>query len=131
MTNTYLLANNPVNITLEFDDFIAQSRVKKFIISNINPGEEKEDWNLLDIFMISEEENSGSIISKLTSMISTKVKDKRIFESYFKAQRFRVFSHKNLNFCVGKQIVATTPQLIKTSRENLRLIISRDLHSTK
>jgi diacylglycerol kinase family enzyme len=127
LTEVELDISSPVNITLEFDDFLAQSRAKKLIVSNFNPNTEKTAPDMLDVFLSSENPNSSSVVKKLFSYFDNANQDSSLKESFFRTKRVRVFSQKNLNFTIDKEIVGTTPQLICTSEKSLRLITSREI----
>lgn len=129
LTQTHLAISSSVNITLEFDEFIAQTRAKRLIISNINPKDPRLKNNLpdgLDIHLISDESGNSSILEKLFTIFDSTKQDDRLNKSYFRVPRLRVFSHKNLNFIIDKEIIASTPQLIKVSPGRLRLIVNRE-----
>lgn len=127
LISTELKITHPVNITLEFDGFIAQARAKKLLIRNINPTAKDNRNNLLDILLISESEREARPISRLLKYLEISAQSNDVLNtSRFKAPRLRVFSHKNLNFIINKEDVATTPQLIESSPEILRLIVHRD-----
>lgn len=130
LTQTQLSISYPVNITLEFDSFIAQTRAKKLTISNINPKDSRQKDDLsdgLDIHLVSDDPKSSSVIKRFFNILDGVKQDESLNKTYFRAPRLRVFSHKNLNFVIDKETTASTPQLIKISESKLRLIISREI----
>jgi diacylglycerol kinase family enzyme len=126
LISTILNIKQPVNITLEFDDFIAQARASQLSISNFESKNSDERQAQLSISMISEKENDSRGLGRLLNFFEVVQENGPNKLSRFHAKRLRVFSHKNLNFVVNKEDIATTPQMIKVSSNYLRLIISRD-----
>jgi diacylglycerol kinase family enzyme len=131
LTEVKLDIGSPVNITLEFDDFIAQAKAKKLIVSNYNPDYTKTEADMLDIFLSSENPSDAGAIKKILSMFAENKQNEDLKNSFFRTRRVRVFSQKNLNFTIDKGIVGTTPQLICTSQKTLRLIINRETPTPK
>lgn len=117
---------HPVNVTLEFDGFIAQARAKKLVIFNLHPTAKTGMENLLDILLISEAEREARPISRILKYLDISSSNDSLNTSRFKVPRLRIFSHKNLSFVINKENVATTPQLITSSQEVLRLIVHRE-----
>lgn len=131
LTEVQLDISTPANVTLEFESFIAQARAKKLIISNFNPNNDKKETDMLDIFMSSENPNEAGILKKLIHYFDGDGKESNLKDSFFRAPKVRIFSHKNLNFTIDKEIVAPTPQLICTSPKPLRLIVNREIVVSK
>lgn len=126
LISTHLNIKQPVNLTLEFDDFIAQARTSQLTISNFESKDSEDRSEELSISMISEKENDSRTIGRILSFLEISKDDGLNKLSRFHAKRVRIFSHKNLNFLVNREEIATTPQLIKVSSNYLRLIVSRE-----
>lgn len=127
LTEVQLDVSGAANVTLEFDTFIAQSKVKRLVISNLNPNQDKTKLDLLDIYMSSEGSSNGSIVKRFLKYFDGNLKDPSLSNSFFQAKRVRIFSQKNLNFTIDREAVGNTPQLICTSPKPLRLIINREV----
>jgi hypothetical protein len=128
LTSTELSINSPINLTLEFDDFIAQSRTSKITVSNLS-GEPSDQDPVLKIEMVSENQAEGNIIGKIFRYLDSASKNPELKKSLFFCHRLRIFSQKKANFIINNQAVAATPQLITISRKKLRLIVNREVAS--
>ena len=126
LTSTCLQISSPINLTLEFDNFIAQSRTSRICISNLS-GEPSDQDPVLKIEMVSEDQNEGNIIGKIFRYLDNTSKNPELKKSLFFCHRLRVFSQKKANFIINNQIVAVTPQLISISQKKLRLIVNREI----
>lgn len=121
LTNISLELSSPIDITLEFKDFVLQTKAKSLNISNFSEQLCKKDPDFLDITIESINNDQGGFFSKLFGS-----KDKRIGSSHFQARSLRVFTKYQIPFLLDNYIVAKTPQLIETSDEKLRIITSKE-----
>lgn len=126
LTETSLSIGSPVNLTLEFDEYIAQSRTKSLTIYNLLSDKHILNQHILKISFISEAQESGSLLNRFFHYFENKPINSQIKQSQIYTHRVRVFSHKNLSFLINNQPIAETPQLISQSSKPLRLIIARD-----
>lgn len=125
LTETRLDINKPINVTIEFKDYIIQARVKSFNIANFDPAIKKKGLDFLDISMVSVEPESSNILSKISSFFSKNQND-LLSHSLFHARSLRIFTKNQIPIISGNQIIAKTPQLLETTDENLRLITAKN-----
>jgi len=129
LTSTSVSISNPINLTLEFDHYIAQSRVSKLLISNLS-SESDDRVAALKIEMVSENENEKNFIGKIFRYLDNSSNNPEIKKSLIHCHRLRIFSQKKVNFIINNQVVAVTPQLITISPKKLRLIVNREVVSS-
>lgn len=126
LTELYLAINNhPVEVTLEFKDFLIQTRVTNLRISNFNPSIKKIAMDYLDISFLSVEPNSGNLLKKLTSVFKGTHEDALAY-SLLRARSLRIFTKNQIPLTASNIAIAKTPQLIESSDENLRLITAKN-----
>jgi diacylglycerol kinase family enzyme len=126
LTSAQLLLNNPTEITLEFKDFIIQSRMRDLKIANFDLGIKKLDNEFLDINFHSSKPENAAIFSKISSIFKgDKEPNNEKNFSLVRARSLRVFAKSQIPIVSGNEIIAKTPQLIESSDENLRLITAK------
>lgn len=123
LTEVEINAKNPVEVTLEFKDFLLQAKVRDLKISNYNPSIKKISPDHLDITFHSVGLQNPPLFSRLASMFGNHP-DETDF-SIFRARSLRVFTSSQIPIFSGTYQIAKTPQLIESSDDNLRLIIGR------
>ena len=125
MTEAHIDIGKPVNLTIEFKNYIIQVLAKNFMVSNYYPGVKKIGQDYLDVVIESQPPTSSSLIDQIKSMFSTKVVSEAKAISTIRARSMRIFSKKPVPIVSGDKIIAKTPQLIESSDEMLRIIVSR------
>ena len=125
LTSLNLGIKSPMEITLEFKDFIAQAWVKDLIISNYHPEIEKLSPEFLDVVVESTKKEDSSIFKVFKSFFGPEIKTNENNMSLIRARSFRIFSKKPIPLMSENKIIAKTPQLVETSDEILRLIVSK------
>lgn len=125
LTHLKLGLKNPMEITLEFKDFIVQAWVKNLIIANHHPEIEKLGPEFLDVVIESTKKDEGSIFKLLKSIVSPKIRTNGKNMSLIRARSLRLFSKKPIPLMAENKIIAKTPQLVETSDEILRIIVSK------
>jgi diacylglycerol kinase family enzyme len=125
LTEVYINTIKPVQLTIEFKNFIIQVLAKNFMVSNYHQGIKKIGADYLDVVIESQPPESNSIIDKFKSMFNPQVGTDAKAVSLLHARSMRIFSKKPTPLTAGGKIIARTPQLIESSDEMLRLIVSR------
>ncbi|MEI8143455.1 MAG: hypothetical protein WCG48_02475 [Candidatus Berkelbacteria bacterium] len=120
LTNISLDLTAPIDLTLEFRDFVLQTKAKSFLVSNYSSHIEKHSTDSLDIEIHSVEEATGGFFKKLFMNPS-----KKIGHSSFHVRSLRVFTKYQIPFILGNYIVAKTPQLIESTDEKVRIITAK------
>lgn len=126
LTYITLDIRQPIEVTMEFKDYIIQSFMKEAIISNYHPNIEKKDPEFLDIFVQSCDPTKNSIATRIKSLFSnvSQTRDEKE-TTKIRARSLRIFSKKPLSLLLDGKIVSKTPQLIETSDNTLRLIVAK------
>lgn len=125
LTEAHIDTSRPVNLTIEFKNYIIQVLAKKFLVSNYYPGIKKVGQDFLDVVIESEPPASSSLIDQFKSMFGTKVTSEAKAMSMIHARSMRIFTKRPVPIIAGNKMIAKTPQLIESSDEMLRLIVSR------
>lgn len=123
LTYAELQIKNPVEITLEFKDFIVQTTATSLIISNYNPSIKKIGDDFLDVIMTSTNPQD-SILSKFSSLFYKKTENK-LASSLLRARSLRIFTKNQLPITSSNYTLAKSPQLIESTDEYLRLITAK------
>ena len=123
LTTLNLDISSPTAVTVEFKDFIVQTKARELLISNFHLGQKKIDPDHLDVIFQSVTENT-SALSKIASIFNHSSAKERDL-SLFRARSLRLFTSSQIPLVSNQHQIAKTPQLIETSDENLRLIIGK------
>jgi hypothetical protein len=125
LTEVHIDTSRPVDLTIEFKNYIVQVLAKNFMVSNYYPGIKKFGQDYLNIVIESQPPASSSLMDQFKSIFSTKVTSDAKAISMIHARSMRVFTKKPVPIIAGDKMIAKTPQLIESSDEMLRLIVSR------
>lgn len=125
---TYIILGikNPIEITLEFKDYIVQAAVKSFVVANYHPSIKKIQDDFLDILFTSVKTADTSFASKISSIFGTKKQDDQLNFSLLRGRSLRVFTKTPLSLICGNTVVAKTPQFIESSDEKIRIITAKN-----
>jgi len=123
LTFSELQIKSPIEITLEFKDFIIQTTAISLMISNYNPEIKKIGDDFLDIVMSSTSPRD-SVLSKLGFFLGKKSEGK-LSTSLLRARSLRIFTKSQLLINTGNYTLAKSPQLIESTDETLRLITAK------
>lgn len=115
----------PVSLTIEFKNYIVQVLAKNFMVSNYYPGIKKVGQDYLDVIIESQPLAPSSFMNRLKLIFSAKITSETAAVSVIHARSMRIFTKKPMPIIAGDKIIAKTPQLIESSDEMLRLIVSR------
>lgn len=129
LTNLSLDINSPVDITLEFRDYMIQTRAVKMLASNYHPDIKKIGSDYIDIVIHSVGPKPKGFLSQVSAIFSGNKEDEQY--SLFRARSFRIFTNSQIPLVAGDQCVAKTPQLIESSDEDLRLIVGKKHAATE
>lgn len=124
LTNVKLILKNPTEVTIEFRDFMVQSKISKLVISNFDPCLRKIGPDYLDIQIESKTDNEA-LITKFSSYFGLRKKDEKVSFSLFRGRSLRLFASAQIPLMAGNEIIAKTPQLVESSDDNLRLIVGK------
>jgi len=126
LTEAHIDSGKPVDLTIEFKDYIVQVLAKNFMISNYYPGIKKIGADYLDVIIESQPVVSSSFLNQFKSIFSPKITNNGSRSmSVIRARSMRVFTKKPVSIISGEKMIAKTPQLVESSDEMLRLIVSR------
>jgi diacylglycerol kinase family enzyme len=123
LTNLSLDIKSPTDVTLEFRDYMVQTRAAKMLVSNYHPDIDKIGEDHLDIVLHSVGPKPKGFLSQVSAIFGGNKEDEQY--SLFRARSFRLFTNSQVPLICGDQIVAKTPQLIESSDEDLRLIVGK------
>ncbi len=126
LTSVKLDVITPVDITLEFKDYLIQARIKDLVVSNFRPELKKFAPDHLDITMTSVDPCSNKLLSTLASVFGLKSEQVDKSHSLFRARSLRVFAKKSMPLIMENKLIAKTPQLIESTDEKLRLITAKN-----
>lgn len=124
LTHAELNIKSPIEITLEFKDFIVQSKITSLMISNFHPSIKKIGSDFLDVTMTSVS-NPDSFLSKFFG----KKSENKLGESLFRARSLRIFTKSQMPIMAGGSQIAKSPQLIESSDDLLRLITAKKIEA--
>lgn len=126
LTNLYLDIRNPIELTVEFKDFILQALAKNFVVSNYHPEIQKRFEDKLDVAMESVKPKTGNILKRLSNIV--RPTDQNISEniSFIRAKSLRLFTKVATPLISGDRIIAKTPQLVEISEDKIRLIVAKN-----
>jgi len=123
LTNLSLGIKGPTEITIEFRDYMIQTRAIDMIISNYHPNIDKIGSDYLDIVLHSVGPKPKGFLSKFSAILGSKTDEQEY--SLFRARSFRLFTSSQIPLLCNSQTVIKTPQLIESSDEDLRLIVGK------
>lgn len=124
MTHIDLLIKGAIEVTLEFKDYIVQTKATKFSIANFNPDIKKIADDFLDISITSADVND-SFMGKFSSIFGAKREDNKLSYSLLRARSLRIFTKTQLPLVIGDSVVAKSPQFVESTDEYLRLITAK------
>ncbi|MFA5926904.1 MAG: diacylglycerol kinase family protein [Patescibacteria group bacterium] len=125
LTHIDLDIGYPIEVTLEFKDFLVQTKAENLIVANVYPGVKKRGIDYLDVLIKSAEPKDGPMLSRLASIFGAKKNNKDKLISLFRARSLRIFTKTPLALISNGKTIAKTPQLVESSDEPLRLITAR------
>jgi len=125
MTHADLLIKYPIEVTLEFKDYIVQTKAAKLSIANFNPDIKKIGDDFLDVSIISADANN-SLMGKFSSILGLKKEDNQLSYSLIRARSLRIFTKTQLPLMVGESTIAKSPQFVESTDECLRLITAKN-----
>jgi hypothetical protein len=126
LTYVELDIKSPVEITLEFKDYMVQTKALSLIIANYYPDIKKIASDHLDI-MIESASSGDSAMTKFASFLGFGKKDTKIYQSLFRARSLRIFTKSQIPILANGITLAKSPQLIESTDENLRLITAKKM----
>lgn len=123
LTSISLDLKSPTEVTLEFRDYLVQSRATSVTISNYSPEIKKIGSDYLDIIMKNVGAKQTGVLAKFSSLFGGSTET--IGHSLFRARSMRLFTSSQIGLISNHSTVAKTPQLVESSDEDLRLITSK------
>lgn len=125
LTNIKLDLRMPIEVTLEFKDYIVQAKTKELIIANFDPAIKKIGNDFLDVRLKSMNPANSALVSKVASFLGMNKDDNESAISLFRARSLRIFTKMKLPLVSYNKTIAKTPQLIESTDEVLRLITAK------
>lgn len=126
ITNLYLDISSPIEVTIEFKDFILQAWAKNLIVSNYHPEIQKKFVDYLDVAMESIKQKPTGIFKRISSIIRPSEQNLSDNISFVRAKSLRVFTKTAIPLVAGDKIIAKTPQLIESSEDKIRIIVAKN-----
>jgi diacylglycerol kinase family enzyme len=120
ITNIELDLKQPTDVTIEFRDYIVQSKASKLVVTNFSPSLKKIGPEFLDIEMTSLAGHKGSSLASFFGF-----KKRPDGYSIFRARSLRIFTKSQIPLCVNDRPVAKTPQMIESTDEVIRIITQK------
>lgn len=125
LTFAKLNISGPVDITLEFKDFMVQTKAKSLIISNLHPQVRKIGDDYLDVLFESVD-SKESIMNRLGKLFGAAKTNDDLSRSLIRARSLRIFTKNQIPISTNNVVIAKTPQLIESTDEYLRIITARN-----
>jgi|GEM_PF-625262 len=126
LTNAILDLSNPMELTIEFKDFIISGLFKNLIISNFHNQINKRAPNYLDIVAESEEIEHNGFLSMFSGLFKTKSSSQKSL-SLFHARSLRIFAKKSITIKAGEESITKTPEYIESTDQKVRIITAKKL----
>jgi diacylglycerol kinase family enzyme len=117
--------SSPMEFTVEFKNYIVQAHVKNMIISNYHPEIRKMSDDYLDTVIESSAPNHKGLIGTIKNLFGGKADSDDKHLSIFRSRSLRIFTKKPISIQSGDAVIAKTPQLIETSEQTLRIIVTK------
>ncbi len=127
LTTLYLDITAPMEVTIEFKNYILQSYVKNLMISNYHPEIQKKFSDHLDIVIESIKNTPQGLLNKLNRLIKPLPDKKGDNITFTRTKSVRVFTKTPCPLISGDKIIAKTPQLIESSEESIRIIVAKNI----
>lgn len=124
LTEVKLDLKTPTEVTIEFKDYLVQTKAKSLTISNFNPDIKKIGPEYLDVILESVAPEDTTFAANVSRFFGLRGETKKSM-SLFRARSLRLFTSSQIGLVSADQLVAKTPQLIESSDENLRLIVGK------
>lgn len=125
LTSIYLDVVNPLEVTVEFKDFLLQVDTKNVLISNFHPDIKKKSDDHLDVIIESESIKQGGFLARLGFSQPKSENSNNI--SFIRARSLRIFTKKPTPLVSGDKIIAKTPQYIESTDEKVRIIVAKNV----
>lgn len=126
LTKTSLAINGSTEITLEFKDFIIQTRATALTVSMFDPKIKKIGDDYLDVVISSTNPTESQLVNRISSFFGSKKPQEKNLNSIFRGRSLRVFTKSPTGLICGSTVIAKTPQLIESTDEKLRLVTSKN-----
>ncbi|MEK9156387.1 MAG: diacylglycerol kinase family protein [Patescibacteria group bacterium] len=115
----------PMDITIEFRDFLIQTKAKSLVIANFYPDLHKIGDDFLDIMIESAAPEGGNLIKKISRLFGAKNELEEKSFSLIRARSLRIFTKTPIALLADGKKIAKTPQLIESTDEKIRLITAK------
>ena len=125
LTSIYLDTLSPLEVTIEFKDYLLQVYTKNLLISNYHPDIKKRFNDHLDVVTESETKKRSGLLAKFGIGASKDAVENNI--SFIRAKSLRLFTKKPTPLVSGDKIIAKTPQYIEVSDERVRTIVAKNI----
>lgn len=126
LTNAMLDLRNPIEVTLEFKDYMIQTIATSLKIANFDPNVPKIARDHLDILLRSINPQDNNIFSRLGNFLSGKKNSENEKDlTLVHARSLRIFTNAQIPILSGNQVLAKTPQLLESTDQQLRLITAK------
>lgn len=124
-----LTIDKPTAVTIEFEDFMVQTKARELFVANRFPGLVKKDPDKLDVLMKSVEASSGGLWGLIKHAITGPNITKNLDLSLLRSDAIRIFSPRQLPISVDGRILTKTPATFGVSQKYIRLITKKNLDS--
>jgi len=125
LTSISLDVRSPIEVTLEFKDFIIQTLTRELTISNFNPKIKKIANDHLDVVLRGVNIKELGFLSKISTFLGGKTDDSELSYTLLHARSLRIFTKSQVPLIFNNTTIAKTPQLIESTDSVLRLITAK------
>ncbi len=122
LTNVFLDMKSPLEVTLEFKDFIIQTKATNLHVSNFTPTIMKKSEDHLDI-TITSITNDNSLLHSIGSFLGISSESKGF--SLLRARSLRIFTKYQIPIVNNLTTIAKTPQLLEVTDDSVRIITAK------
>ncbi len=115
----------PAILTVEFEDFLLQTKAKELYVSNKIQGMIKKDPDKLDVIIRSVDVRGFGIWGKIREMVSPTAIKNDIDLTLVRSDGVRIFSSRQIPIYADGRISAKTPATFGVSQKTIRLITKK------
>lgn len=119
----------PASLTVEFENYLVQSKARELYIANTMPGLKKKNPEMLDVIMRSVDPKSDTLWGRLKKVVGNAPGSKEKDLTIIRSDGLRLFSPRQLSILVDGRPFAKTPATFGISQKTIRLITKKNANS--
>ena len=125
LTSVYLDTPSPLEVTVEFKNYLMQVNTRNLLISNYHPDIDKRFPDHLDVVIETTSSKPIGFLERL-GIGGNQKNEQGDNISFIRARSLRVFTKKPTPLVSGDKIIAKTPQYIESTDELIRVIVAKN-----